>query len=84
MSTNPQTLVLVDWESRRNCPVRDVQSVIDRVGDAMLRYDRRTIDPKGRVEHRIVFDANQLRNTHAHGFGCQFGFVTHIDYEETR
>lgn len=72
-----QTLVLMDYSGEG-----DLKAVLTKVPwvDRSTGVTAHYRDPDRTVPtHRIVFDIDQIRNTNAHGIGCNAGFVCHIE-----
>jgi len=77
-----ETLVAVDFGPSGG-RVPDVDRLASGIGGAAVSFTTasqphwRTGEPQ--IVHRVVFDADRLRNTEAHGIGYRCGFVVHIE-----
>lgn len=81
---NVRTLVALDFGADRSGNAPDLDRLRDRIGAALIDVATdevphwRTGEPQTR--HLVRFDADELRDTHAHGIGCAAGFVCHLEH----
>lgn len=81
MPTNVQTLNVEDFTRTRDL---DVEPLVTVLGAAVVnvepteRTDVTHRGPRTITGYRIDFDADLLRNTHAHGYACNRGWIAWI------
>lgn len=71
---NTYDLVAINWEGNS-----DELDLVKYLGDALISW---TFDPTikpGRDAYRFTINNAELRNTVAHGMGCDLGFVCHVE-----
>jgi len=73
-------LVVTDWDQ---IGWDKLDRVLDKMGDAVKGVedmpDVLTAKGEPRATKRIEFDANMVRDTHAHGWATGSGYVAHVD-----
>lgn len=73
---NTYTLVAINWSG--NC---DELDLVKQLGDAIISWSLDLEAVPGKDAFRFLIKNAELRNTVAHGIGCDLGFVCHIDYD---
>jgi hypothetical protein len=73
--THTYDLIAIDWD--RNA---DELDLAEALGDALLSWEHDPEAVPGKDSYRFTIDNSALRNTVAHGIGCDLGFVCHIEY----
>jgi len=76
-ATAPLTydLVAINWNGNS-----DELALREALGSAVVQATRDFTGPEGKDTFRFTIDNRELRNTVAHGIGCDHGFVCHIEY----
>ena len=67
-------LIAINWEGRS-----DELALFKTLGNALETWSLDTEIVPGKDTYRITINNAELRNTVAHGIGCDLGFVCHIE-----
>lgn len=78
--SRPQVLVCQDYDGGRFIsPVLERIAKEGALGGVTLKQIPHWRDAERIIPtYYVTFDAGRLRNTEAHGIGCRYGFVCHV------
>ncbi len=72
---NTYDLIAVDWDNRA-----DELDLINALASVLVSWREEPEMVPGKMTYRLTIRNADLRNTVAHGIGCDLGFVCHIEY----
>jgi hypothetical protein len=68
-------LIAIDWDNNA-----DELDLAKCLGNALETWSYEGQSAAGKHSYRFTINSSELRNTVAHGIGCDLGFVCHIEH----